>query len=120
MQKNTEYTYQWQIGDTADGEFTDISSATSAKYTPTESQLNKYIRVLLTVTETGELLYSQPRLVSDSGTYPDRTGEYMYISDVPSSALISSSVGYSTLKYDTNVEDGIIALKVNGQKKAIF
>ena len=40
----------------------------------------------------------------------------MYISDVPSSALISSSVGYSTLKYDTNVEDGIIALKVNGQK----
>lgn len=115
--ENTEYTYQWQICDTADGEFTDISSATSAKYTPTESQLNKYIRVLLTITETGELLYSQPRLVSSSGTYPDRTGDYMYISDVPSSALISSSVGYSTLKYDTNVEDGIIALKVNGQKK---
>ena len=118
--ENTAYTCQWQECDTADGNFTDINSATSDIYTPTENQLNKYIRAVLTITETGENIISASRIVSASDTYPDRTGDYMYISDVPSSALISSGVGYSTLKYDTNVEDGLISLKVNDKKKTFM
>jgi hypothetical protein len=43
--------YQWQMGDSADGEFTNISSATAQTYKLAAGQVGKYVRVV--ITETG-------------------------------------------------------------------
>ena len=40
--------YQWQVGDSADGTFTDIENATEATYTLTSAEVGKYIRVVVT------------------------------------------------------------------------
>jgi hypothetical protein len=45
------YTYQWQECSKADGsDCTDIPGATSEKYTPTDAQAGKYVRVVVTAT----------------------------------------------------------------------
>ncbi|MCH1447954.1 MAG: hypothetical protein L7U42_04555 [Candidatus Nanopelagicales bacterium] len=45
------YTYQWQECSKADGsDCTDIRGATSEKYTPTDAQAGKYVRVVVTAT----------------------------------------------------------------------
>lgn len=47
-----ELTYQWKIGNSAAGAFTDIEGATEATYTPTVEQVGKYIRVEVTASGT--------------------------------------------------------------------
>lgn len=50
--------YQWQVGDSVDGTFTDIENATEATYTLTSAEVGKYIRVVVTpddVTYKGSL-----------------------------------------------------------------
>lgn len=46
----------------------------------------------------------------------DYTGEFIYLSDL-SDELVESSVGYSTLKYDENIDGGMISLLIDGSKK---
>lgn len=50
--------YQWKVGNSASGVFTDIADATAATYTPTEDQVGKYIRVEVTASgsATGKVL----------------------------------------------------------------
>jgi hypothetical protein len=41
-------TYQWKIYDTETGDYTDIPEAISETYTPTSSDVGKYIKVQVT------------------------------------------------------------------------
>lgn len=40
--------YQWQVGDSANGTFTDIENATEATYSLTSAEVGKYVRVVVT------------------------------------------------------------------------
>lgn len=40
--------YQWQVGDSANGTFTDIENATEATYRLTSAEVGKYVRVVVT------------------------------------------------------------------------
>lgn len=110
--------YQWQVGDTEDGEFTDIDGATDSEFTITEEYLNRYIRVSITVTESSRELISVAWQVAEAGTYPEASGDHIYVTDMPRANLITSSVGYGgSVKYDTNTSGGTISLKVDGERK---
>ncbi|NLM75439.1 MAG: hypothetical protein GX187_05015 [Clostridiaceae bacterium] len=50
--ENAEVNYQWKIADTPDGTYRDITGATENKYTISEEDLGKFIKV--TVTGTGK------------------------------------------------------------------
>jgi outer membrane protein OmpA-like peptidoglycan-associated protein len=66
----TSTTYQWSSASTASGTYSNISGATSSSYTTTTSDLNKYIKVLFTRTNTtgsGTEL-SAPLLIATAGT----------------------------------------------------
>lgn len=45
-------TYKWQVATTSNGTFLDIPGATSGTYTPTSSDVGKYLRVIATGTGT--------------------------------------------------------------------
>lgn len=110
--------YQWQVCDTEDGEFTDIAGAAYSEFTITEEYLNKYIRVAITVTESSRELVSVAWQVAEAGTYPEASGDHIYVTDMPKANLITSSVGYGgSVKYDTNISGGTISLKVDGERK---
>lgn len=46
------YTRKWQRGDAAAGPFTDIASATAANYTPVAADAGKFLRVVVTATNS--------------------------------------------------------------------
>jgi hypothetical protein len=46
-------TYQWRRADTSGGTYSDIASATSSTYTPVSGDGGKFIRVVITVSNTG-------------------------------------------------------------------
>jgi hypothetical protein len=50
---NITNSYQWQRADTSGGSYSDIASATSSTYTPVSGDAGKFIKVLITVTNTG-------------------------------------------------------------------
>ena len=45
-------TYQWQSSSSSGGTYADISGATSSTYTLTDSEVNKYVKVVVTVSNT--------------------------------------------------------------------
>jgi hypothetical protein len=49
----TSTTYQWRRADTSGGTYSDIASATGSTYTPVSGDGGKYIRVVVTVSNTG-------------------------------------------------------------------
>ena len=66
----TSTTYQWSIASTSGGTYANISGATASSYTTATSDLNKYIKVLFTRTNTtgsGTEL-SAPLLIATAGT----------------------------------------------------
>lgn len=111
-----EVSYQWQIGDTADGEFTNIQNAAEKEYTIPDEYLNKFIRVAITVNESSRQLVSEAWQIAQAGTYPELTGDYIYLSDFPSSDILESWVGFGNLMYDKNTGGGTISLKVGGER----
>jgi hypothetical protein len=50
---NITTSYQWQRADTSGGAYSDIASATNSTYTPISGDASKFIKVLITVTNTG-------------------------------------------------------------------
>lgn len=108
--------YQWQISDTADGEFTAIPDAVEKEYTVSEEYLGKFIRVAITVKESSRQLVSEAWQIAEAGTYPELTGDFIYLSDFPSSDILESWVGFGNLMYDKNPGSGTISLKVNGER----
>jgi hypothetical protein len=50
---NITTSYQWQRADTSGGAYSDIASATNSTYTPVSGDAGKFIKVLITVTNTG-------------------------------------------------------------------
>ena len=50
---NITNSYQWQRADTSGGSYSDIASATSSTYTPVSGDAGKFIKVSITVTNTG-------------------------------------------------------------------
>ena len=50
---NITNSYQWQRADTLGGNYSDIASATNSTYTPVSGDASKFIKVLITVTNTG-------------------------------------------------------------------
>jgi hypothetical protein len=50
---NITNSYQWQRADTLGGSYSDIASATNSTYTPVSGDAGKFIKVLITVTNTG-------------------------------------------------------------------
>jgi len=50
---NITTSYQWQRADTLGGSYSDIASATSSTYTPVSGDAGKFIKVTITVTNTG-------------------------------------------------------------------
>lgn len=59
--------YQWQIGNTATGEFTDIQDATQATITPATAQVGKFIRVKVTASVTAlGTVYSNAKQVAEA------------------------------------------------------
>jgi len=71
------YTYQWQECSKADGsDCTDIPGATSEKYTPTDAQAGKYVRVLVTATNisgVSQQAATTPVQVAQRSTPPTAT-----------------------------------------------
>ena len=49
----TGTTWQWSSSDTADGTFTDITGAASARYRPAEADLEKYLKATATYADAG-------------------------------------------------------------------
>ena len=49
----TTTSYQWRRADTSGGTYSDIASATSSTYTPVSGDGGKFIRVVITVSNTG-------------------------------------------------------------------
>ena len=47
----TGVTWQWSVSDDIDGTFSDISSATSASYTPTANEASKFLKATATYTD---------------------------------------------------------------------
>ena len=47
----TDQSWQWMKADSAAGQFTDITGATSASYTPVEADASMYIKVMATYTD---------------------------------------------------------------------
>lgn len=56
-------------------------------------------------------------LVSAAAVLGGEADDHIYLSDLSDDALLESTVGYSTLKKDTNVEGGTISLIVDGSRK---
>lgn len=59
-------TYQWMIAESPNGEYTNITSATGATYTPLEAQVDKYIKCKVTasVTATGTVVSKGKKVVA--------------------------------------------------------
>lgn len=51
LPENVSVTYQWQVGDSAEGTFTNIDGATEESYLLTSAEAGKYIRVVITPQE---------------------------------------------------------------------
>ena len=117
MGSGDEVSYIWQRGESENGDFADIEGADSNVYSLTSEDVGKYIRVKITLKDTGTEFISEPWKIAEEGTFEEFTGDYVYLSDLPENMLLSHSVGYSTLKYDTNITDETISLIVNGKKK---
>ena len=79
--------YQWQVGDSADGTFTDIENATEATYTLTSAEVGKYIHVIVT-----------PNDVTYKGSLTATTTQAV---EAKSSSSSSSSSGNTTTKTET-------------------
>jgi hypothetical protein len=63
-ENNVSLAYQWYVGPTAVGPYTKIASATSATFTPTAAQVDKFIRVEVTATgEAADVRMSNARKV---------------------------------------------------------
>lgn len=92
-------TYQWTICSTVDGTYTNISSATTNKYTPVEADLGKFIKVVATGSagSTGTVTSDPTSSVSLSIGYSYGGGKVAYI-------LQSGDPGY-----DANITKGLIA-----------
>lgn len=58
--------YQWQIGNSANGTFEDIATATSATYTPAAGDVGKFIRVSVTASgsATGTVISNAKKVVA--------------------------------------------------------
>lgn len=52
----------------------------------------------------------------DTGAEVLSSSEEVFLSDIADTTLIKSSVGYDVLKFDQNIENGTISLKVDGQR----
>lgn len=115
-EKENSVIYTWEIGDSETGEFKAITDATGATYTIKEDDLNKFIRVKAELTESKATVVSEAWEVKKAGTFDDLSGEFVYLSDINKDKLISSSIGYKTLMYDTNTSGGRITLLVDGEK----
>ena len=59
------YTYKWQIANSKDGNYTDISSATNATYTPLSGDAGNWIRCIVTATANakGEIITAPKQVV---------------------------------------------------------
>lgn len=108
-------TYQWQIAEQQNGTFADISQATAKEYLIGEENLNQYIRVQITITQTGKVLTSEAWQIMPAGTYYECEGNAVYLSDLPRTDLVDHHVGWSDLKFDKNIAGGTMSLLVNGQ-----
>ena len=62
------YDYKWQIADSEDGDYTDISNATNATYTPLSDDAGDWIRCIVTATANakGEITTAPKQVVSAS------------------------------------------------------
>lgn len=114
--KEDSLTYTWEMSDSEDGEFKEISPTTKTSYKIQEADLNKFIRVKATIKESGEVLTSEAWEIQEAGTFDDLEGNYVYLSDINKNKLLSSSIGYGSLMYDKNTSGGKITLLVDGEK----
>jgi uncharacterized repeat protein (TIGR02543 family) len=109
----TSTTYQWSISSTAGGTYTNISGATSSSYKTTSTDLNKYIKVLFTRTNTtgsGTEL-SAPLLIATVGSCITARVLPAYKIDWGT----NTGVGYMNPQYA--YEGSIVALYPNLYKK---
>lgn len=113
---NDSVTYRWQISDSETEGFTDIPEATYSEYTIPAEYVNKYIRVIIKVTESSREMISEAWQIASEGTYPVASGDYIYLTDMPKEHLVANKVGFGNLMYDRNTSNGTISLKVNGER----
>lgn len=96
-------TYQWQIADSADGEFTDIAAANTKTYDITREQLGKYLRVKFVQKYKGK---TYPELTSavygPVTNYISRiTLTYQYANET-SRSIIANGAGDSSNSFNIN------------------
>lgn len=109
-----DVSYKWLISDSADGAFSD-TGVREQEFAPESSQIGKYIKAV--VTANGIEVESKAKQIMSAGTYNEYSGNYIYFSDIPVSQQIQATVGWETLKYDTNISDDTISLMVGGTRK---
>jgi Ca2+-binding RTX toxin-like protein len=112
---NAVYTYQWQQSDVGGGTtFTNIVGATNSTFTPTQSQVNRQLRVVLSYTDdqgTVETLTSVPTIVtgdfyvgtSSVNTFTGTNGQDI-ISGLGNNDILNGLAGDDTFLY--TVGDG--------------
>lgn len=95
-------TYQWQVSDSGNGAWSDISGATSATFTVQSAQSSKYLRAKVIATNTSGVgyAYSAATSVVSSG-----------LSNAPTSAASVASNGQLSLTWDlpTQLNGGVIS-----------
>lgn len=106
--------YKWLIADSADGAFTD-TEVDDSNYMISSDQVGKYLKAVVTI--NGVDVESKAKQIMDAGTYNEYSGDYIYFSDIPRSQQIQATVGWETLKYDTNISNDTISLIVGGNRK---
>lgn len=101
---NAVGSYQWLISDTEDGEYTEISGATSKTYTLTNDDYGKYIKVKF----TGSSGYAGQEMTSEAVTISfadvdavsiDNYSYTKYVGDTLSTTISGDSAGHVTYQW---------------------
>ena len=127
-------TWKWARGISQDGDFTDITGATRASYTPQQADLGKYLRASVSYTDntaagqqamavTDTPVDEQIALDKDSYTFytfENSIADAPVIGDLPEASNTNGTVVYSlnggdARRYNINSDNGGITVRENAQ-----
>ena len=115
--KDLELSYQWQFAsENLEESFSDEPEAAEHTYTIPEGREGQYVRVRITVGNTGAVYTSEAWQILPADTIQNCDSDYVYLSDLPRAKLLTGTVGFGDLQYDKNTSKNRISLQVDGEK----
>lgn len=111
--QEASWKYQWELADAPEGSFAAAEDGSKDAYTLRAEDVGQYVRVRITIPDTGQTLVSEAWQIRESGTYLEYKGDAIYLSDLRQSDLKEQSVGHGTLMLDKNTSGSILSLLTN-------